>query len=165
MDDFHSSKFLKSYWSYIFTWFSHIDRQVAADMAKVARGRPITSRSSSSGSSIGQQSIMGNRSAIGDKTSSTRSRLIQPRAGSKSHSFMRPTAASVNKGSIQNLPKSIKAMVKWCLSSMRKRIVSVRLPREFRKSIHLTITIRRITSSIKSINIDSWKVDGCYRKI
>ncbi|GAB1862380.1 FH2 domain-containing protein 1 [Camponotus japonicus] len=86
--------------------------EVAADMPKVARGRPITSRSSSSGSSIGQQSIMGNRSAIGDKTSGTRSRLIQPRAGSKSHSFMRPTAASVNKGSIQNLPKSIKAMVK-----------------------------------------------------
>ncbi|KMQ96916.1 fh2 domain-containing protein 1 [Lasius niger] len=87
--------------------------QVTPDMPKVTRGRLITSRSSSSGSSIGQQSIVGNRSATGDKTSAnTRSRLIQPRAGSKSHSFMRPTAASVNKGSIQNLPKSIKAMVK-----------------------------------------------------
>ncbi|KAM0729484.1 FH2 domain-containing protein 1 [Formica fusca] len=80
--------------------------EITPDIPKVTRGRPITSRSSSSGSSIGQQSIIGNRSA------STRSKLIQPRTESKSHSFMRPTAASVNKGSIQNLPKSIKAMVK-----------------------------------------------------
>ncbi|XP_072749439.1 uncharacterized protein Form3 [Anoplolepis gracilipes] len=88
--------------------------EIASDMPKVTKGRPITSRSSSSGSSIGQQSIIDrNRLATGDKTgTSTRSRLIQPRAGSKSHSFMRPTAASVNKGSIHNLPKSIKAMVK-----------------------------------------------------
>lgn len=85
--------------------------QVLPDMSRVTKGRPIASRSSSSGSSVGQQPIVGGRSA-GDRMSATKSRLVQPRAGTKSHSFMRPTAASVNKGSIPNLPKSIKAMVK-----------------------------------------------------
>ncbi|XP_011152521.2 uncharacterized protein LOC105191081 [Harpegnathos saltator] len=84
---------------------------VTPDIPKVTKGRPIASRSSSSGSSVGQQSIAGGRQ-VGDKTAATKSRLVQPRAGSKSHSFMRPTAASVNKGSIPNLPKSMKAMVK-----------------------------------------------------
>ncbi|XP_032684457.1 uncharacterized protein LOC116850364 [Odontomachus brunneus] len=84
---------------------------VLPEMSKVTKGRPISSRSSSSGSSVGQQPIVSGRSA-GDKASATKSRLVQPRAGTKSHSFMRPTAASVNKGSIPNLPKSIKAMVK-----------------------------------------------------
>ncbi|XP_012230972.2 uncharacterized protein form3 [Linepithema humile] len=87
-------------------------QEMVPDMPKVTRGRPISSRSSSSGSSIGQQSIMGNRLTSSDKTSATRSRLLQPRVSSKSHSFMRPTTASVNKGSIPNLPRSIKAMVK-----------------------------------------------------
>ncbi|KAL6253627.1 hypothetical protein P5V15_015933 [Pogonomyrmex californicus] len=85
--------------------------EMMSGVPKITRGRPITSRSSSSGSSVGQ-SILGGRSLSGDKTSATKSRLMQPRAGSKSHSFMRPTAASVNKGSTPNLPKSIKAMVK-----------------------------------------------------
>lgn len=80
-------------------------------MLKVSRDRPIASRSSSSGSSVGQQSILG-RPLSGDKTSATKNRLMQPRVSSKSHSFMRPTAASVNKGSTPNLPKSIKVMVK-----------------------------------------------------
>ncbi|XP_014467206.1 PREDICTED: uncharacterized protein LOC106740555 [Dinoponera quadriceps] len=85
---------------------------VMPDVSKVTKGRPIASRSSSSGSSVGQQSIVNGR-PVGDKTSVTKSKLVQPRAaGAKSHSFMRPTAASVNKGSIPNLPKSIKAMVK-----------------------------------------------------
>lgn len=86
--------------------------EVVAGMPKVTRGRPITSRSSSSGSSVGQQSILGSRPLSGDKTSATKSRLMQPRVGLKSHSFMRPTAASVNKGSTPNLPKSIKVMIK-----------------------------------------------------
>lgn len=84
---------------------------MVSNMPKVMRGRPISSRSSSSGSSIGQQSVIGNRLTSTDKTA-TKSRLLQPRVSSKSHSFMRPTAASVNKGSIPNLPRSIKAMVK-----------------------------------------------------
>jgi len=80
---------------------------------KIIRNRPITSRSSSSGSSVGQQSILGSRPVSGDKRSITKSRLIQPRVDLKSHSFMKPTAASVNKGSTSNLPKNIKIMVKW----------------------------------------------------
>lgn len=90
---------------------TYIVTQAVPDMSKVTKGRPISSRSSSSGSSVGQQPIVSGR-PTGDKTSATKSRLVQPRAGTKSHSFMRPTAASVNKGSIPNLPKSIKAMVK-----------------------------------------------------
>ncbi|XP_071572606.1 uncharacterized protein Form3 isoform X2 [Temnothorax nylanderi] len=86
--------------------------EVVPGMPKVTRGRPIASRSSSSGSSVGHQSILGSRPLSGDKTSATKSRLMQPRVGLKSHSFMRPTAASVNKGSTPNLPKSIKVMVK-----------------------------------------------------
>lgn len=83
------------------------------DVARMTKGRPIASRSSSSGSSVGQRSIAGRRPAADGTSSATRSRLVPPRAaGTKSHSFMRPTAASVNKGSIPNLPKSIKAMVK-----------------------------------------------------
>ncbi|XP_011866481.1 PREDICTED: uncharacterized protein LOC105561273 [Vollenhovia emeryi] len=86
--------------------------EVVPGMPKVTRGRPIASRSSSSGSSVGQQSILRSRPLSGDKTSVTKSRLMQPRISSKNHSFMRPTAASVNKGSTPNLPKSIKVMVK-----------------------------------------------------
>ncbi|KAL0113000.1 hypothetical protein PUN28_012320 [Cardiocondyla obscurior] len=86
--------------------------EVVTGMPKVTRGRPISSRSSSSGSSIGQQSILGSRALSGDKASVAKGRLMQPRAGSKNHSFMRPTAASVNKGSTPNLPKSVKVMVK-----------------------------------------------------
>ncbi|XP_012532243.2 uncharacterized protein LOC105834370 isoform X1 [Monomorium pharaonis] len=86
--------------------------EMVPGMPKVIRGRPIISRSSSSGNGIGRQSILGSRPLSGDKTSATKSRLMQPRVSSKSHSFMRPTAASVNKGSTPNLPKSIKVMVK-----------------------------------------------------
>ncbi|XP_011172206.2 uncharacterized protein LOC105204716 [Solenopsis invicta] len=87
--------------------------EMVPGMPKVTRGRPIASRSSSSGSSVGRQSILGNRPLSGDKMSATKSRLMQPRVSSKSHSFMRPTAASVNKGSTPNLPKSmVKVMVK-----------------------------------------------------
>ncbi|XP_018378457.1 PREDICTED: uncharacterized protein LOC108771055 isoform X2 [Trachymyrmex cornetzi] len=87
------------------------ESEVVPGMPKVTRGRPITSRNSS-GSSVGQQSILGNRLPSGDKTYATKSRLMQPRIGLKGHSFMRPTAASVNKGSTTNLPKNIKVMVK-----------------------------------------------------
>lgn len=78
---------------------------------KVTKPRTLASRSSSSSSSIGQQSTMSCQPGLG-KTAPTKSRLVQPRAGSKNHSFMRPTAASASKGSIPNLPKSIKGLVK-----------------------------------------------------
>ncbi|XP_076666241.1 FH2 domain-containing protein formin 3 isoform X2 [Andrena cerasifolii] len=76
--------------------------------------RVIASRSSSSGSgsSIGQQCLPSNRSASIEKALATKSKLVHPRAGTRNHSFMRPTAASVNKGSIPNLPRSIKGLVK-----------------------------------------------------
>ncbi|XP_018047519.1 PREDICTED: uncharacterized protein LOC108686621 isoform X3 [Atta colombica] len=88
------------------------ESEVVPGIPKVIRGRPIASRSSSSGSSVGQQSILGSRLPSGDKTYATKSRLMQPRIGLKGHSFMRPTAASVNKGSTTNLPKNIKVVVK-----------------------------------------------------
>lgn len=79
-------------------------------------GRVIASRSSSSGSgsSVGPLSAPLNRVNVEKATtpSATKSKLIHPRAGAKNHSFMRPTAASVNKGSIPNLPRSIKSLVK-----------------------------------------------------
>ncbi|XP_058792398.1 uncharacterized protein LOC131664929 isoform X3 [Phymastichus coffea] len=90
------------------------------------RSRPaaVTSRSSSSSSSgVGQQVLahnirnnsIGSDKSTGAKSTSS-SRIGQPRASSgvatRSQSFMRPTAASVNKGSIANLPKSIKTLVK-----------------------------------------------------
>lgn len=79
-------------------------------------GRVIASRSSSSGSgsSVGPLSAPLNRVNVEKVTtpSATKSKLIHPRAGAKNHSFMRPTAASVNKGSIPNLPRSIKSLVK-----------------------------------------------------
>ncbi|XP_061931495.1 uncharacterized protein LOC107998165 isoform X3 [Apis cerana] len=79
-------------------------------------GRAIASRSSSSGSgsSVGPLSAPLNRVNVEKAAtpSATKSKLIHPRAGAKSHSFMRPTAASVNKGSIPNLPRSIKSLVK-----------------------------------------------------
>ncbi|XP_023248408.1 FH2 domain-containing protein 1 [Copidosoma floridanum] len=91
------------------------------------RNRPttVTSRSSS-GSSVGRQQQQGPSSLVGriakqlDSRSSLQARnsatrLSQPRSGTvaaRSQSFMRPTAASVNKGSIPNLPKSIKTLVK-----------------------------------------------------
>ncbi|XP_048516246.1 uncharacterized protein LOC105690620 [Athalia rosae] len=83
------------------------------------RNRPVvTSRSSSSSSSIDphsqQQILQQNRSTPERLAGASRSRLLQPRASSivHSHSFMRPTAASVNKGSISNLPKSIRNLAK-----------------------------------------------------
>ncbi|XP_031785571.1 cell division control protein 12 isoform X2 [Nasonia vitripennis] len=85
-----------------------------------SRPIPVASRSSSSGSSVGQQ-ILSNRSSadklVGGKGGSSLgiSRIGQPRSGTvaaRSQSFMRPTAASVNKGSILNLPKSMKTLVK-----------------------------------------------------
>lgn len=79
-------------------------------------GRVIASRSSSSGSgsSVGPLTAPLNRVNVEKATtpSATKSKLIHPRAGAKNHSFMRPTAASVNKGSIPNLPRSIKSLVK-----------------------------------------------------
>ncbi|XP_024936099.1 uncharacterized protein LOC107262944 isoform X2 [Cephus cinctus] len=76
------------------------------------RIRPMAaSRSSSSGSSVGHQA-MGSTKQAAEKMANNKSRLVQPRAGPRNHSFMRPTAASVNKGSISNLPKSIKSLVK-----------------------------------------------------
>ena len=84
-------------------------------MQKGNRGRAISSRSSSSGSgsSMGPQSLPLNRVNVDKGSSSTtKSKLIHPRTGTRSHSFMRPTAASVNKGSIPNLPRSIKNLVK-----------------------------------------------------
>ncbi|XP_018405882.1 PREDICTED: uncharacterized protein LOC108782187 isoform X1 [Cyphomyrmex costatus] len=86
--------------------------EMVSGMPKVTRGRPIASRSSSSGSSVSQQSILGSRPLSGEKTFATKSRLMQPRIGLKGHSFMRPTAASVNKGFTTNLPKNIKVVVK-----------------------------------------------------
>lgn len=90
-------------------------RQIISDTPKLAsiRARPVVaSRSSSSGSSVGPQTSVHNRQPVGKMLTSTKSRLVQPRAGPRNHSFMRPTAASVNKGSIPNLPKSIKSLVK-----------------------------------------------------
>nr|XP_003707392.2 PREDICTED: uncharacterized protein LOC100883788 [Megachile rotundata]XP_012150017.1 PREDICTED: uncharacterized protein LOC100883788 [Megachile rotundata]XP_012150018.1 PREDICTED: uncharacterized protein LOC100883788 [Megachile rotundata] len=83
------------------------------DAQKGSKGRTIASRSSSSGSgsSTGQQPASLNRANIG-QTSTSKSKLIQPRAGTRNHSFMRPTAASVNKGSTPNLPRSIRGLVK-----------------------------------------------------
>lgn len=86
--------------------------EMVPGMPKVTRNRPIASRSSNSGSSVGQQSILGSRPPSGDKTFATKSKLMQPRIGLKGHSFMKPTAASVNKGSTTNLPKNIKVVVK-----------------------------------------------------
>ncbi|XP_054009091.1 uncharacterized protein LOC128893568 isoform X1 [Hylaeus anthracinus] len=84
---------------------------ISSDAQKGSKGRTIGSRSSSSsGSSMGQQSLL-NRSTI-EKVPATKSKLIHPRAGTRNHGFMRPTAASVNKGSIPNLPRSIKGLVK-----------------------------------------------------
>lgn len=73
--------------------------------------RTIASRSSSSGSSIGQQSTVSCQPGA-EKVAPAKSRLLQPRAGTKNHSFMRPTASSASKGSIPNLPKSIKGLIK-----------------------------------------------------
>ncbi|XP_051166686.1 uncharacterized protein LOC127284982 isoform X2 [Leptopilina boulardi] len=69
----------------------------------------VSSRSSSSGSSVGPQTA--SRQNI-DKLGGSKSRLVQPKPSPRNHSFMRPTTASVNKGSIPNLPKSIKTLVK-----------------------------------------------------
>ncbi|KAG7204182.1 hypothetical protein KM043_002019 [Ampulex compressa] len=76
---------------------------------KGGKSRAMTSRGSDSPKV--SHAIAQNRQGA-DKTAIAKGRLVQPRTGSKDHSFMRPTAASVNKGSIQNLPKSIKALVK-----------------------------------------------------
>ncbi|KAI4473261.1 hypothetical protein M0802_016215, partial [Mischocyttarus mexicanus] len=84
---------------------------IVETISKVNKPRTIASRSSSSGSSIGQQSTVSCQPG-GEKVTPPKSRLIQPRATSKNHSFMRPTAASASKGSIPNLPKSIKGLIK-----------------------------------------------------
>ncbi|CAL7949453.1 unnamed protein product [Xylocopa violacea] len=87
-----------------------------SDTQKGNKGRTIASRSSSSGSgsSTRPQSLPLNRSNVEKVPSTTtKSKPNHPRTGShRSHSFMRPTAASVNKGSIPNLPRSIKGLVK-----------------------------------------------------
>ncbi|XP_034943897.1 FH2 domain-containing protein 1 [Chelonus insularis] len=71
------------------------------------RPRPVVTRSSSS---VSTHPMLQNRTVSSRTLTSTpsRSKLVQPR----NHSFMRPTTSSVNKGSIPNLPKSIKSMVK-----------------------------------------------------
>ncbi|XP_015516525.2 uncharacterized protein LOC107221879 isoform X1 [Neodiprion lecontei] len=89
----------------------------ASDSSKGSnfRNRPVvTSRSSSSSSSIEPHSQQQSRLTPERLAGTGRSRLLQPRASNivQSHSFMRPTAASVNKGSISNLPKSIRSMAK-----------------------------------------------------
>ncbi|XP_076166401.1 FH2 domain-containing protein formin 3 [Ptiloglossa arizonensis] len=88
---------------------------VSSDTQKGTKGRTIGSRSSSSsgsGSSVGQQSLSLNRSPVEKVPATKSSKLVHPRAGTRNHGFMRPTAASVNKGSIPNLPRSIKGLVK-----------------------------------------------------
>ncbi|XP_035740282.1 formin-J-like isoform X2 [Vespa mandarinia] len=88
-----------------------VARNVRKTNNQVNKPRTIASRSSSSGSSIGQQSTISCQPG-GEKVAPTKSRLLQPRAGTKNHSFMRPTASSASKGSIPNLPKSIKSLIK-----------------------------------------------------
>ncbi|XP_066598097.1 uncharacterized protein form3 isoform X2 [Prorops nasuta] len=79
------------------------------DTNKVTRSRPVTaSRTSSTGSGLGQ-SILPTKQT---QEKSAKSRLIHSRISPRNQSFMRPTTASVNKGSIPNLSKGIKAMVK-----------------------------------------------------
>ncbi|KAK0178259.1 hypothetical protein PV328_002226 [Microctonus aethiopoides] len=75
------------------------------DIIKVTpKARPVVSRSSSN---VSNHPILQNRTQNSKTITSTpsRSKLLLPR----NHSFMRPTTASVNKGSISNLPKSIKS--------------------------------------------------------
>ncbi|XP_074112850.1 FH2 domain-containing protein formin 3 isoform X1 [Cotesia typhae] len=81
-------------------------RKIQSGTSESTRPRPVVSRSSSSVSTP----MLQNRTPSSKTLTSTssRSKLVQPR----NHSFMRPTAASVNKGSISNLPKSIKSLVK-----------------------------------------------------
>ncbi|XP_012286898.1 uncharacterized protein LOC105703237 isoform X2 [Orussus abietinus] len=69
------------------------------------------SRSSSSGSSIGHQSS-GTRRIARNIAPSSKSRPVQSHATPRNLSFMRPTAASSNKGSISNLPRNVKNLVK-----------------------------------------------------
>ncbi|XP_063991076.1 uncharacterized protein Form3 isoform X2 [Diachasmimorpha longicaudata] len=71
-----------------------------------AKPKPTISTRSDSNNSIGAPPIMQNHvpSSRVSTTTLNRTKITQPR----NHSFMRPTAASVNKGSIPNLAKSIK---------------------------------------------------------
>ncbi|KZC06411.1 FH2 domain-containing protein 1, partial [Dufourea novaeangliae] len=89
----------------------------SSDIPKGSKGRTIGSpgnnnASNGSGSNVGQRSLLPLNRSNADKMPTTRSKLIHPRASTKNHGFMRPTAASANKGSISNLPKSIKGLVK-----------------------------------------------------
>ncbi|XP_011504176.1 PREDICTED: cell division control protein 12 [Ceratosolen solmsi marchali] len=85
-----------------------------------SRSRPgiVTSRSSSSGSSVGQQLLANVSKTFGPKSRNVggpkvgQSQSLAPNVATRSQSFMRPTAASANKGSIPNLPKSMKTLVK-----------------------------------------------------
>ncbi|XP_057321996.1 uncharacterized protein LOC130665560 [Microplitis mediator] len=82
-------------------------RKIQSGTSDTTRPRAVVSRSSSS---VSTTPLLQNRTPSSKTLTSTpsRSKLVQPR----NHSFMRPTAASVNKGSISNLPRSIKSLVK-----------------------------------------------------
>nr|XP_031825302.1 uncharacterized protein LOC116423815 [Nomia melanderi] len=86
----------------------------SSDAPKGNKGRTngsLGSNASNNGSGTQRSLLPLDRSNV-EKIPATRSKLIHPRASTKSHGFMRPTAASVNKGSNPNLPRSIKGLVK-----------------------------------------------------
>ncbi|XP_076657126.1 FH2 domain-containing protein formin 3 [Halictus rubicundus] len=85
----------------------------SGDAPKGNKSRTIGSTgSSNAGNVASQRSLLSlDRSNI-EKLPAARSKLIHPRTTAKSHGFMRPTAASVNKGSNPNLPRSVKGLVK-----------------------------------------------------
>ena len=90
--------------------------QAIAELPKGSTGNlksraVVSSRSSSSGSSVGPQPTISSRQSM-DKLGTNKSRLVQLRPSPRNHSFMRPTAASVNKGSIPNIPRSINTLIK-----------------------------------------------------
>ncbi|XP_044001338.1 uncharacterized protein LOC122847607 isoform X1 [Aphidius gifuensis] len=74
------------------------------------RIRPIVSTRSNSTSNIGNHKLLQNRTSSSRTLTPTlsKTKLIQPR----NHSFMRPTTASVNKGSTPNISKTIKTYAK-----------------------------------------------------
>ena len=77
------------------------------------KNRPmLSSRSNSNNSTIGQQLINNRASQVQPEKSlvqAAKTKIAQRNAPRTTHSFMRPTTASVNKGSIPNLPKIMKA--------------------------------------------------------
>lgn len=90
--------------------------QSSIDAPKGSKARAATSRSiigGGGGSGLGQQAAPLNRATV-DKLSSiaAKSKLIHPKAGTRNHSFMKPTAASTSKGSASNFPRSIKGLIK-----------------------------------------------------